>query len=170
MPTNIEIKARLHDVPAQRGVAERISDTPCELIEQVDTFFNVRDGRLKLREFDERRGELIGYQRDDQAGPKSSQYSITRTDQPRALCAQLAAALGVLGVVKKSRYLYLVGQTRIHFDEVEGLGWYLELEVVLRPGQSSEEGQRIAEDLMRELDVRDEDLVECAYVDLLLKG
>jgi predicted adenylyl cyclase CyaB len=73
----------------------------------------------------------------------------------------------VRGVVRKRRYLYLVGQTRVHLDEVEGLGEFMELEVVLRPEQSDAEGQAIARDLMTRLGIREEDLLEGAYMDLL---
>ena len=80
-----------------------------------------------------------------------------------------AAALGVGITVTKCRFLYLVGQTRIHLDEVEGLGAFLELEVVLKPGQSEQEGRQIADQIMREMEVTEADLVACAYVDLLAK-
>ena len=69
--------------------------------------------------------------------------------------------------MKKIRYLYTVGQTRIHLDEVEELGQFMELEVLLREDQSDAEGQAIAEDLMRRLGIRDEALIEGAYMDLL---
>jgi predicted adenylyl cyclase CyaB len=73
----------------------------------------------------------------------------------------------VKGVVRKIRLLYWVGQTRIHLDEVEDLGAFAELEVVLRPGQSEAEGLKIAENLAVELGIREEDLVEGAYIDLM---
>jgi predicted adenylyl cyclase CyaB len=79
-------------------------------------------------------------------------------------------AYGIRGVVKKNRYLYMVGQTRIHLDEVEGLGHFMELEVVMREGQSDAEGQAIAEDLMRRLGIREDALIEGAYMDLLETG
>ena len=69
----------------------------------------------------------------------------------------------------KTRYLYLVGQTRIHLDDVEGLGQFMELEVVLEEGQSDADGQRIAEVLMSALGVESEDLIDGAYMDLLEK-
>jgi predicted adenylyl cyclase CyaB len=74
---------------------------------------------------------------------------------------------GVRGVVQKTRYLYHVGQTRIHVDDVACLGWFLEIEVVLRPDQAHEQGVQIANDLMKRLDIRDEDLIDRAYIDLL---
>jgi adenylate cyclase class IV len=63
--------------------------------------------------------------------------------------------------------LFISGQTRIHFDEVEGLGRFVELEVVLAAGQPEEEGRRIAESLMKELGISKSDLIDCAYVDML---
>ncbi len=79
----------------------------------------------------------------------------------------LELACGIRGVVRKTRYLYLVGQTRVHLDDVEGLGQFMELEVVLREGQSDAEGQAIAEELMTRLGVERGDLLEGAYMDLL---
>jgi predicted adenylyl cyclase CyaB len=124
-------------------------------------------GRLKLRVLAPDVGYLIYYERPDQDGPKRSDYHLAKTDEPENLKTALKLALGVRGVVRKTRYLYLVGQTRIHLDEVEGLGHFMELEVVLREGQSDAEGQAIAEDLMRRLGVREEALLEGAYMDLL---
>ena len=101
------------------------------------------------------------------SGPKRSNYSIFETHDPNGLKNTLSLALGVRGVVRKKRTLYLVGQTRVHLDEVEGLGEFMELEVVLRPGQPDAEGQAIARDLMTRLGVEEKDLLECAYMDLL---
>ncbi len=81
----------------------------------------------------------------------------------------LELAYGIRGVVRKTRYLYLAGQTRIHLDDVEGLGRFMELEVVLEEGQSDAEGQKIAEDLMSALGVERDDLIDGAYMDLLEK-
>lgn len=170
MPLNIEVKARARNPQRQQALAAALATSPPEILNQADTFFCVPDGRLKLRQFTEQRGELIFYQRPDLPGPKTSTYSISRTDEPTVLQAMLAAALGVVGEVRKERTLYLAGQTRIHFDQVEGLGTFLELEVVLRPEQSQEDGQRIADRLMGQLDIQQEDLVPGAYLDLILKS
>lgn len=168
--SNVEWKARARDPERQRKLAEQLAEAPPELLEQVDTFFPVAHGRLKLRQLAPDRGELIAYERSDVAGPKQSTYSVVRIDQPQALADCLARALGVRGVVRKRRWLYRTSQTRIHLDEVEGLGVFLEVEVVLRPGQAVGEGERIAEDIRRQLDVRDGDLIEVAYIDLLVPG
>jgi predicted adenylyl cyclase CyaB len=169
MPANIEIKARVDDFDALKARTESLSDQPVIIIPQEDTFFNTEKGRLKLRVQAPGSGYLIYYERPDQDGPKRSDYHLAKTDEPENLKNALSLALGVRGVVKKTRYLYMVGQTRIHLDEVEGLGHFMELEVVMREDQDDAEGQAIAEDLMRRLGVREEALIEGAYMDLLEK-
>jgi predicted adenylyl cyclase CyaB len=144
-----------------------MSEKALQLLHQEDTFFRVNAGRLKLRDFGSDRGELIWYQRIDQAGPKESAYSITKTDDPRGLKGVLAAALGLLGVVRKTRELYLVGQTRIHLDQVEGLGDFVELEFVLQEDQSFDEGHTAVLVLMKDLGLSQDDLVTHAYIDLI---
>jgi adenylate cyclase len=167
MPANIEIKARLRDLETVRARAESLSDTPVQVIPQEDTFFNVPRGRLKLRELAPDRAQLVYYERPDVAGPKRSDYILAATSEPSVLKAALTAALGVRGVIRKRRFLYLAGQTRIHLDEVEDLGTFMELEVVLRPGQTDAEGRAVAEDLLARLGVQEEDWIEGAYLDLL---
>ncbi|KAF6738427.1 hypothetical protein FQA47_015483 [Oryzias melastigma] len=169
MPSNVEIKAKVSD-PAQfaRKAAE-LSQSEGRIIRQHDTFFTCSRGRLKLRDFMDGSGQLIFYQRPDTDGPKLSRYSISPTSDPPGLQAVLSDALGVKGEVRKERRLFLIGQTRVHLDTVEGLGHYMELEVVMRPEQSVEEGQQVAEGLMQQLGVSAESLVTGAYMDLILK-
>jgi len=168
---NVEIKARVRDAGRLEALARALAGGgPPTVLRQVDTFFRVSRGRLKLRELDAAHGELIFYERPDATGPKRSDYRIARTPSPAELRETLGAALGVVGVVRKVRRLYLVGPTRVHLDEVEGLGHFLELEVVLAPGQSAAEGERIARELMARLEVRPEDLIAGAYLDLLFRS
>ena len=134
------LKPSVESLAALRAAVEPIADGPVEILDQEDIFFQTTSGRLKLRVFAHDRGELILYQRANVAGPKTSDYRIAPTTDPAALQAILASALSVLGVVKKRRWLYLVGQTRVHLDRVEGLGEFVELEVVLRHDQAAEEG------------------------------
>lgn len=167
MPSNIEIKARIRNFAEIKSRAERLSDTSPQVIPQEDTFFSTPQGRLKLRVISESQGQLIYYRRPDQEGPKRSNYHISHTSDPANLRRVLELAYGIRGVVRKTRYLYLVGQTRVHLDDVEGLGQFLELEVVMRDGQSDAEGEAIAKALMASLGVEKSDLLEGAYMDLL---
>jgi predicted adenylyl cyclase CyaB len=170
MPANIEIKARARDFGGIKSRAEKFSDTPVEVIPQEDIFFNVEKGRLKLRILSPDRAQLIYYTRPDREGPKRSDYHIAHTSDPESLKRVLELAYGIRGSVKKTRYLYLVGQTRVHLDDVEGLGQFMELEVVMREGQGDAEGREIAESLMASLGVERGDLLEGAYMDLLEKN
>lgn len=170
MPSNIEIKARVIDFERKCALAGKLSGGPPQLIRQRDTFFPCETGRLKLREFEDGSGELISYSRPDTSAAKQSDYSICPIASAETLRQTLGAALGTGVEVIKLRHLYLTGQTRIHLDEVEGLGTFLELEVVLHPGQSADEGQRIAEELMRELEISEADLIQVAYADLIARN
>jgi predicted adenylyl cyclase CyaB len=167
MPANIEIKARIHDFKGLQQKAEQLSDTPCQVIQQEDTFFNCPNGRIKLRELGPQRGQLVYYLRQDVIGPKHSEYKIFETSDPAGLKLILAEAYGVRGVVSKVRYLYMIGQTRIHLDDVKGLGTFIELEVVLQAEQTNAEGQAITENLMHRLGIQEMDLIDTAYMDLM---
>jgi predicted adenylyl cyclase CyaB len=148
-------------------MAEALADHPAQYLVQEDVFFRVARGRLKLRILGPQSGELIAYERPDQTTAKASAYEIFRTTEPERLRITLSAALITEGVVRKRRCVYLCGQTRIHFDEVENLGSFIELEVVLRRDQPPAEGHAIVQSLMTRLGIREEDLIGVAYVDLL---
>jgi predicted adenylyl cyclase CyaB len=167
MARNIEIKAHVADLAALTARAAAIADQGPIEIWQDDTFFACERGRLKLRAFSSDEGELIFYRRTDQEGPKESFYVRTPTASPDSLREALTLAYGEVGRVRKRRTLFLVGRTRIHLDEVEGLGDFLELEVVLRDGEPLEAGVREAEGLMARLQVQPSHLIDRAYVDLL---
>ena len=167
MPSNIEIKARLADLPRTRGLVAAISDTAPQTLRQRDTFFRCTTGRLKLREIEAGQAELIFYSRPDVAGGKQSDYEITPVADPVSLKSVLRRALGVTHVVEKTRLLYLVGQTRVHLDSVDGLGDFLELEVVLRSDQSPADGHALAAELMQRLQITHADLLATAYADMI---
>ena len=166
MARNIEIKARVSDPDVLRERARNLVGADPEILIQRDTFYHSPQGRLKLREIDGKAAELIYYQRPDQPGPKQSEYTVTPVSDPASMHELLERALGKKAVVAKRRELFLAGQTRIHLDTVGGLGCFLELEVVLSDSDTAEAGARIARDLMTRLGIRDEDLLEQAYVDL----
>jgi len=166
MPRNVEIKARVPSLEAVEPLARAIAtEGPIEL-SQDDTFFACAQGRLKLREFANGCGELIHYLRADESGPKTSCYSIVPTDAPEALRETLSNAYGAAGRVRKLRRLYIADRTRIHLDRVEGLGAFVELEVVLRDDEPTESGHAVARQVMRQLGISEAQLVRGAYVDL----
>jgi adenylate cyclase class IV len=182
MAANVEIKARVADLEALEGRVQALSGGPGKAIVQRDVFFRTARGRLKLRVVSPAMpgaaiagpamaapgtGSLIYYERADTSGPSRSNYVISRIAEPESLQGVLAACLGIRGIVNKRRTLHWVGLTRIHLDQVEGLGSFMELEAVLGPGQTEEDGYRVVSELMRKLQVKESDLVEVAYIDLL---
>ena len=167
MARNIEIKARVESLAAVMLRAAAIADQGPIVILQDDTFYHCPNGRLKLRKLSDHEGDLIFYQRTDQTGPKTSNYLISKTTQPDQLAQVLLSAFGISGCVKKHRTLYLAGRTRIHLDRVEGLGEFVELEVVLADNESQAEGSREAQRIMARLDITPQQLVAGAYLDLI---
>ena len=167
MARNIEIKARIASVDALVPAVAALASASPTAISQDDTFFTCPNGRLKLRQLSPGQGQLIFYQRPDAPGPKTSHYDITRTDAPVELRRTLGLALGECGRVRKARILYQCGRTRVHLDRVEGLGDYLELEVVLHDHEDETAGLAEAHHLMAVLGLGPKQLVTGAYVDLL---
>jgi predicted adenylyl cyclase CyaB len=167
---NVEIKARASDFTRQKERAADLAGSPPESLTQEDTFFEAKRGRLKLRRFDEKKGELIYYERPDASGPTESRYMILPTNEAVTLRDALSNALGVSGVVRKRREVYHVAGTRVHLDRVEGLGEFIELEAVLGPDESREDGHARVRELAQALGISDADLIDRAYVDLLLES
>ncbi len=163
---NIEIKAKVRDVEHVRKYMSQ-KGSHHEVQHQRDVFFHCSDGRLKLRCFPDGTGVLVAYERPDQSGPKLSDYILASAPDAAKTEEALTRSLGVRGVVEKTREIALLGQTRIHLDDVKHLGHFVELEVVMRPGQGEQEGLAIAKDLMKELRIAEADLLENAYMDML---
>jgi adenylate cyclase class IV len=164
---NVEIKAKVTDPDrVHRRVASLATEGPHEIL-QHDTFFPSPRGRLKLRRFADGSGELIAYRRSDAAGPTTSWYDRVPCADATALVAALGAALGVRGEVRKHRTLWLVGRARVHLDRVEGLGDFVEIEVVLGEDESEIAAAREADDLAVALGIDPGARIAAAYVDLL---
>ncbi len=170
MARNVEIKAKIGGIEALIPIIASLAETGPFDILQHDTFFNCPLGKLKLRAFSASSGELIFYQRPQLEGPKVSIYQISPTTEPDSLRNTLATAYGILGTVRKQRTLYLLGKTRIHLDRVDGLGDFLELEVVLEDLQTITYGESIALDLMAKIGVLPNQLIPTSYLELLHKS
>ena len=170
MARNVEIKARIESLEALVPRAAAVADQGPSEIVQDDTFFACPHGRLKLRAFPSGDGQLIFYRRPDQAGPKESFFLISPTSSPDTLREALTLAYGEAGRVRKRRILFLAGRTRIHLDRVEGLGDFLELEVVMADGEPTDAGVTVARDLLSRLGIAPRQLIDDAYVDLLSRA
>lgn len=172
MSRNMEIKAHLSELDTVR-----IRDclTPDELatgkvLSQRDVYFDhVPDGgRLKLRYLDNI-GQLISYSRPNVMANKLSKYDIYTTNNPSQLEQVLSLSYGILVIVSKKRQVYMIGQTRLHIDQVDDLpGFYIELEVVLTPNQSENDGSLIATSLMERFEITKKQLIDRSYSDLIL--
>lgn len=165
---NIEFKARCPDLGQARAVLRAMGATGTT-DRQIDTYFQVPHGRLKLREGTVEHN-LIHYIRPDQDGPKRSDVTLYPTGpDASALKAALSAALGVRGVVDKTREIYFVGNVKIHLDRVEGLGTFVEVEAIADADHASEHVLRgQCERFLDAFGLRDTDLVAVSYSDLLL--
>jgi adenylate cyclase class IV len=147
--------------------ARALAGGDAELIEQDDSFFAVPHGRLKLRRFADGSAELIHYHRPDRAEPKASRLRARAGARPDALAWRWHAPTACWAACASGAGCCWWGQTRIHLDRVDGLGDFMELEVVLRDGQSDAEGQAIADALMQALGLDDAPRIAGAYRDLL---
>lgn len=170
---NIELKARVRNLRAVEAIARDLDSVALAArMRQVDTYYDVPDGRLKLREIfgSEERWEVIFYRRLDQRGPKRSDYEVAPVGDPARLKRVFDAAFGVRCVVRKERTVYLLGNTRIHLDSVAGLGEFLEFEVVMSGGEPDADGEERVRQLMAVFGISPHDLVESSYVDMISAG
>ena len=168
---NLELKARDPDPDATAARCVSLGAVPQGTLRQRDTYFMARRGRLKLRvEEDALGGELIAYGRPDDAEPAQSTYVLAPTADPESLAEALAAALGTVVVVSKQRRLFLWEGVRIHLDEVDGLGRFVEFEAVLPDAGDLASARDKLSRLRLELGIPDDALVSVGYADLLIDG
>jgi adenylate cyclase class IV len=139
-------------------------------IVQRDTYFAVAHGGLKLREEQPGRPHLIQFERASEPQQRESRYRIIEVSNGEALCAALAAAIGIRGVVVKRRRLLLWENVRIHLDEVDQLGAFIELEAVAPPDSDLTHEHRLVTELRDALGITDERLVALGYAEQLLGG
>lgn len=171
---NVELKAR--DQDPERTLAAALAHGAVDqgTLQQKDTYYAAREGRLKLRE--ERAGDapatatLIAYARADEAAARTSAYHLVEVPDAAALSAALDASLGTVVVVDKFRRLLPWEGVRIHLDAVEGLGAWVELEAVAPAGSDlSDEHRKVAE-LRAVLGMDDAHVVARGYAAMLLEG
>ena len=164
MPTNLELKARLDARSNTLRLAKRIC-THAGILSHVDTYFRVKKGRLKLREFGRGNGELIYYERNEGEGERWSTYHIVPVKSPSMVKDLLATAIGVREVVKKSRRVFFYKGARIHIDSIKRLGYFIEIEVILKRGRN--EARAVFAEIVRLFNIPKSSIIDCSYVDLL---
>lgn len=161
---NVELKAQLPDRAGAEACCTRIGAIYQGDIHQVDTYFRVPEGRLKLREKEPGGDELIFYRRADIAEAKASEYHISpATSELKTLFSE---AFGVVAVVDKVRGLWLWENVRIHLDRVEGIGDFIEFEAVLDDEHDDADGHRKIQGLRQTFQIASTALIQRSYLDL----
>ena len=165
---NIEIKARCKDperierILMENGAYFHGTDV------QSDTYFNVGNGRLKLRQGNIENA-LIFYERQDKAGPKKSDFMLYRTNDLQELLPVLEKSLGIMKKVVKTRKIFYIDHIKFHIDHLENLGNFVEIEVMdIEENKSPEELENICMHYMNLFDIKKNDLIEKSYSDLLV--
>lgn len=166
---NIEIKARSTNQAKLREILKSRGAYFIGIDHQIDTYFRVTPGRLKLREGNIE-NYLIHYDREDKEGPKKSNVILYKTDPQSSLKEILTKSLGVLVVVDKQREIYFIDNVRFHLDTVKDLGTFVEIEAI-------DKNSNLSEDILLEqcnfyltlLEIPSNNLISVSYSDLLLK-
>lgn len=163
----MELKARDRDPARSLRVCEEIGATDEGVLSQLDTYFNVPRGRLKLREQSPGGAQLIAYERADDSANTESRYHLVDVPDPAELKAALASTLGVRARVRKTRRLFLHEGVRIHLDEVEGLGSFIEFEGVATAERDADAFEPLLTDLRRRFGIADAERLAVSYSDLV---
>jgi adenylate cyclase, class 2 len=167
---NIEFKAKSDRLQEQENTLQQYNPLFAGIDHQVDTYFKVPYGRLKLREGNIE-NSLIYYERENTEGKKESKIILYEHQPSHELKEILVTTLGVLVIVNKTRRIYFIGNVKFHFDTVTGLGTFVEVEVIDRNGSLKlEDMQQQCDFYASVLGIRQQDYVSCSYSDLLLDG
>lgn len=168
---NIEIKARTNQPDRLKTILLENGAIFQGLDQQTDTYFQVKNGRLKLR-----RGNiensLIFYERNETAGLKKSKIELLKIapDQSASFETMLEKSLGLLVRVEKSRQIFWMENIKFHLDEVAGLGSFVEIEAIDSDGTIGESRLREqCQNWISKFEIQPEDLIAASYSDLSLK-
>ena len=164
---NFEFKAHLHDAAHVRATLKRLRARFLGTDHQLDTYFRVPAGRLKIRE-GRIENSLIFYQRTNSARARRSTVEMMLLPRRNSVRAILARALGVLVVVDKRREIYFLGNVKIHLDRVRGLGTFMEVEAMTRSGDIRKVRAQAAK-FRKLLAISTADIVPLSYSDLIMR-
>jgi len=167
---NVEIKAKCNNVAFIRNYLISVNASFKGIDEQTDTYFNVINGRLKMREGNIE-NNLIYYERSNQAGPKNSNFNLLKIENATELKEVLSKAIGIKIIVKKIREIYYAGNVKFHIDEVPGLGSFVEIEAGnIKADLSQKQLQEQCEFYLKEFGIDEKDLIEVSYSDMLMEN
>ena len=166
---NVEIKARTNSPEFVRTyLIEHHADFR-GTDNQTDTYFNVTSGRLKLREGNIE-NNLIYYNRNNQAGPKSSQFNLVKVEDAKGLKEILTKSCGIKMIVKKRREIYYIYNVKFHIDQIPELGSFIEIEAGnILADKTKAELLEQCNFYLKEFGVKDQDLVAVSYSDMLIE-
>ena len=166
---NIEIKAKCFHPQKVEAFLVSANAVFKGTDNQKDTYFNVPAGRLKLRQGNIE-NNLIFYKRSDQKGPKQSDFHLVPIQDALGMENLLTEALGIKIIVEKKRKIFFLDNIKIHLDEVPQIGSFVEIEAsnVTNPSLTVEELHKQCAALMKHFEIKDEDLIENSYSDMLL--
>lgn len=167
---NLEIKIQIESIADYRRLARAYSKTAKKNSHftetQKDIYYNVKEGRLKLRIINGKKGVLIFYRRSSSAGKRVSNYVLAETAAPTELDSIMKTLHGVKVTVEKKREIFIADNVRIHLDTVKGLGKYLEFEVIFK---SIKNARRVLEGLIEHFKLDESAFIKGSYSDLLIK-
>lgn len=168
---NIEIKAKcFHPKKVEAFLVSRNAHFK-GTDNQKDTYFNVPTGRLKLRQGNIE-NNLIFYKRNDQKGPKQSDFHLVPVQDAKGMEHLLTETLGIKVIVEKMRKIFFLDNIKIHLDEVPRLGSFVEIEAsnLSDPALTVEQLHKQCSELMQHFEIKEEDLIENSYSDMLLNS
>lgn len=167
MARNVEIKARLRDRARVEAALQKLDARDLGEESQTDVFWDAPHARLKLRMSSRDGASLIAYSRADDPSLRTSHYDLVAVPDPDALRRALDHALVPAGEVRKQRHLFRIENVRVHLDQVEGLGAFLELEAMVDAQYPEAACARRAGELLAAFGIPSEDHLAVAYIDLL---
>lgn len=167
---NIEFKAKTNDIKA---LEEKLLSLNPQFIgedHQKDTYYNVNTGRLKLREGNIENA-LIWYQREDVSGAKQSDILLYKHAPDEALKNILIKLHGVKIIIDKIRKIYFVENVKFHFDRVEGLGTFVEVEAIDSTGEIGiEKLKEQCNFYINFFEIKTEDFMKKSYSDMMMEA
>lgn len=162
---NVEFKSELRDPPLARAALTRLGATLAATLRQVDTYYRVPDGRLKKRETEGEPAEYIFYHRANLLRPKLSHFTIYTESEARKRFGLMPLPIWL--TISKVREVWMFKNARVHLDDVEHLGSYFEVEVLVTPDRHVGLCHMLASDIRQRLAPMLGENIAVSYADLM---